>query len=75
MYGQTAIIENITYMPLEHLTKTELSKLKKTVLGHGKLRGFSRMAEIHENTLRDIIHKGYAKPETITKVRAVLSVI
>jgi hypothetical protein len=57
---------------LEHLTKAELSKLKRMVLGYGNFTKTAERAELPKPTLRDVILRGYGMSETIRKVRAVL---
>lgn len=54
---------------VEHLTKSEKARLKRMVLGYGNFRKAAIKSEVHINTLRNILDKGYGFPDTIQKVR------
>jgi hypothetical protein len=54
---------------VEPLTRQELNKLRRIVLGYGNFQKFSDTAEIPNRTLREVINRGYGKPETIQKIR------
>jgi hypothetical protein len=54
---------------IEHLTSQELTKLRKLVLGYGRLRHNASKAGVHENTLRNITRNGYGMSDSIKKVR------
>lgn len=55
---------------IEHLTKQELGKLKKMVLGYGNFKKISaRIEGMHPNTFRNILDKGYGTPENVQKIR------
>jgi hypothetical protein len=58
---------------VERLTDAELKKLKKAVLGYGNFSRQAEKAELPKPTLRDVILRGHGKPETIAKVRNLLS--
>ena len=60
--------DNLGYM-VEYLTKQELTKIKKMVLGYGKFRTTAVKAGIPESTLRYIINTGYGMPVNIQKIR------
>jgi hypothetical protein len=65
--------ETMSKYTIEHLTKHEITKLKKMVLGYGNFTRTADMAQLPKPTLRDLIHRGYGTPKTIEKVRSVLS--
>lgn len=54
---------------IERITTKEKSKLRELTLGYGKLRAAANRADIHENTLRNVIQKGFGEPDTINKIR------
>jgi hypothetical protein len=54
---------------IERITTKEKSKLRELTLGYGKLRAAAFRAELHENTLRNVIQKGFGEPDTINKIR------
>lgn len=54
---------------IERITPKEKAQLRRLVLGYGKLRSAASKAEIHENTLRNVIQKGYGEPDTVKKIR------
>jgi hypothetical protein len=58
-----------TIAMIEQLTKTELSKLNKMVLGYGKFRYTAAKAGLPENTLRHILKKGHGLSDNIQKIR------
>jgi hypothetical protein len=58
-----------TITMIEQLTRTELSKLNKMVLGYGKFRYTAAKAGIPENTLRYILKKGHGLSDNILKIR------
>lgn len=55
---------------IESLTKHEINKIKKMVLGYGKFKRTAEAAGMPATTLRDIIHKGYGTPHNIQKIRS-----
>lgn len=55
---------------IEHLTRPELTRLKKMVLGYGNFKKVaSTIPDMHPNTFRNILDKGYGIPENIEKIR------
>lgn len=55
---------------LEWLTKKELNRLKKMVLGYGKFRKVSSRSGVHPNTFRNVIDRGGSgEPLTIQIIR------
>jgi hypothetical protein len=72
MYNVNAKSETQPFT-IEQLTDTEKKQLQKATQGYGKIRGFSREAGIHENTLRMVLLKGSGKPETIKVIREKLT--
>lgn len=57
---------------IEHFTRSELTKLKKMVLGYGKFKKTAEAVDMPEITFRGILNKGYGKPENIEKIRVAL---
>jgi hypothetical protein len=57
---------------VEHLTRSELNKLKRMVLGYGNFTKTAERAELPKPTLRDVLLRGYGMSQTIAKVRSVL---
>ena len=51
------------------LTKQEINRLRKMVLGYGNLQRVADRLGMHRNTVRLILDKGYGKPETIETIR------
>jgi hypothetical protein len=54
---------------IEPLTTSEINKLKKMVLGYGRLRYHAAKAGVHENTLRNIIANGRGLSDSVQKIR------
>lgn len=54
---------------IEYLTKSELSRIKKMVLGYGNFRKTANKAGLVEITFRTILDKGYGTPENIQKIK------
>jgi hypothetical protein len=73
MYDSKLNIENQEGFVIEELTTQELKALRQITLGYGKLRAFARKVDLHESTIRDLIARGTALPETIAKVRGGLT--
>jgi len=57
----------------EVLTDSELRQLEDRVAGYGWLSDTARRAEVHVNTIKKILMKGYGYPETIKKIRNILT--
>lgn len=55
----------------EKLTASELTRLKKRILGYGNFRRTAIELGTPEKTLRDVLNRGYGSPETISKIRGV----
>lgn len=53
----------------EALTKQESNRLRKMVLGYGNFQKVSELADMPNRTLREVLNRGYGKPETIKKLR------
>lgn len=53
----------------ERLTSSELSKIKKMILGYGNFKKTVIKSGLPLTTLRDIINKGYGYPENIELIR------
>lgn len=52
------------------LTKPEINKLKKMVLGYGNFKATARkVPELHKNTLRNVIDKGRGSHDAIELIR------
>jgi hypothetical protein len=54
---------------IERLTPKEIGKLKKLVIGYGNFKKISMGLDMHENTFRNIIDKGYGTPANIEQLR------
>lgn len=54
---------------IEALTRQESNKLRKMVSGYGNFQKVSDIAEMSNRTLREVLNRGYGKPETIKKLR------
>lgn len=57
---------------IEHLSKSELTRLKKMVLGYGKFKKTAEAVDMPEITFRSILSKGYGRPENVEKIRVAL---
>jgi hypothetical protein len=53
----------------EHLSKTELARIHKMILGYGNFKRTLQRTALPESTFRDIIYKGYGYPENIKRIR------
>lgn len=62
------ITDNLDYM-VEHLTKPEVNKLKKMVLGYGNFKKTARKSGLPETTFRYILNNGYGMPHNVQKIR------
>jgi signal recognition particle GTPase len=54
---------------IEHLTKHEINKLSKMILGYGNFKRIASGSGMHPNTFRNILDKGYGTPDNIQKIR------
>lgn len=54
---------------IEHLTKSEIAKLNKMVLGYGRFKYTAAKAGLSTNTLRNIISNGYGLSDNVRKIR------
>jgi hypothetical protein len=57
---------------IENLERSEITKIKKMVLGYGKFKKTADLIGMPVTTLRDILHKGYATPDNVHKIRTAL---
>lgn len=54
------------------LSPTEIKLLRKKNIGYGNFIANCRMADIHENTYRYIIDRGYGTMDNVRKIRKTL---
>ena len=54
---------------IENLTRPEIARIKRMVLGYGKFKQTAEKTGLSITTFRDIINKGYGVPENIAKIR------
>jgi hypothetical protein len=53
----------------EHLSKTELNRIRKMTLGYGMFKKTAGKTGLPLATFRDIMNKGYGYPENIQRIR------
>lgn len=58
---------------IEKLSEEEIALLKLMVLGYGNFTKTAEKARLPKPTLRDVIFRGHGEPDTIKKIRKVLS--
>lgn len=55
------------------LTDSELRRIKRMVLGYGNFKATAKKADVHVETLRGVLARGYGETETVNKIRKVVT--